>query len=591
MGSIVAVLPGSGRFDVSRVEAMFRVAPHRAAWSRNVAHGSVVLGVGSAREDDDATLASDGALGVAVTGSIDNLQQVAREAKEAGHEPASVAPADVLVAAWQAFGSDLPARLRGAYAVIVSDGTRLMCFRDHMGFGTLYYRRDGAGCYIASEAKQVVAGAGIRSEPDPEVLEAVFFDAYDESMPCALRGVQRVPKASLLELTPTSGRVRRYWDPTGLLETARYSESELKERFDEVMFQASTRPLTGRDAVSLSGGIDSPAVAAYAAPEHLKMSDRPLGGVSVVFPQFPSVDETTYTRLVADALEMPLDLYEQQANPLDRMAEWARLTDGPVPTVSLPLYEEHYRHVRSLGYRVLLTGEIAEFVFDMSTYLTAHLMWHGRFSALSRLLAERRSRGASWGSTARDLVYPFIPTSITERRWARAQDNVPAWVDTSRANEAAVNSIVPPSKRWSKVQVDTFSRVSVSLEADDVCQEICGISARRPWADVDLWEFFLSLPAEVKFPDTRGKSLVRKLLRGTVPDPILDRRKKTVFDDSVRSKIDYAELRRWLKDPPYRIAGVDYELLADRLDREVLELSEFMRAKDLASVHAFLSLW
>jgi len=592
MGSIVASLPKSGSPDKTSVDAMLAAAPHRAALTRTVVHGRTALGIGTGQQDD-ASLGGDDHVAVAFTGALDNLHQIAREAEEAGTNPLSLAPSDVLLAAFHAFGLDLPRRLRGVFGAIISDGRHLWCFRDHLGFGTVYYRRDGNGSYAASEAKQVVAGAGLSPEPDLDVIEAIYYETYDESMPCALRGVSRLPKASILELAGGSSRLRRYWDPTALLETGRFSEDEAKDRFDELMTQAVDRVLTGDDAVSLSGGIDSPAVAAYAAPEHRKMSGRPLGGVSAVFPQFPSVDETEYTQLVADALGMPLDLYEQIAKPTDGLAEWVRLADSPVPTISLPQYEEHYRRVRALGYRGLLTGELAEFVFDLSMYLTPHLLWHGRWRALARLLADRRARGASWRATARDLAYPFVPSWVTARRWRRSGPGalVPDWLDRVRSTTAAVNSIVPQARRWSKVQLGPFFGVGVSMEAEEVCQEITGIRARRPWADVDLWEFFLSLPAEVKFPDTRGKTLVRRLLRGRVPEPILTRRDKTVFDDSVRSNIDYPELRRWLENPPYRLPGVNYDRLWDRLEHETLELSDFMRAKDLASVHAFLSLW
>ena len=44
---------------------------------------------------------------------------------------------------------------------------------------------------------------------------------------------------------------------------------------------------------------------------------------------------------------------------------------------------------------------------------------------------------------------------------------------------------------------------------------------------------FLSLPAEAKHPDSNYKGLVRRLLRGRVPDEILDRTQKTVFNDSI----------------------------------------------------------
>jgi Asparagine synthase len=117
------------------------------------------------------------------------------------------------------------------------------------------------------------------------------------------------------------------------------------------------------------------------------------------------------------------------------------------------------------------------------------------------------------------------------------------------------------------------------------------VRTRRPWADVDLWEFFLSLPVETKFPDNESKTLVRRLLRGRVPTAILKRRDKTVFDESIMAHVDYQTLRRWLVQPEYRLTGVRYDLLEERLDRQSLDLSEFMWAKDLASVHAFLSLW
>jgi hypothetical protein len=117
---------------------------------------------------------------------------------------------------------------------------------------------------------------------------------------------------------------------------------------------------------------------------------------------------------------------------------------------------------------------------------------------------------------------------------------------------------------------------------------MCGIRVRRPWADVDLWEFFLSLPAETKFPDARRKALARELLRGRVPDVILDRKGKVVFDDSIMERIDYPALRRWLVDPPVRVRGVDYELLEKRLADEDFGVWDHIWAKDLAAVHAFV---
>ena len=79
--------------------------------------------------------------------------------------------------------------------------------------GTLFYRDEPAAFYVASEAKQVVAGAGIPSEPDLDVLEAIFYSEYDDSTPSALVGVHRLPKAVLMRVRPEGASQRRYWVP------------------------------------------------------------------------------------------------------------------------------------------------------------------------------------------------------------------------------------------------------------------------------------------------------------------------------------------------------------------------------------------
>ena len=50
-------------------------------------------------------------------------------------------------------------------------------------------------------------------------------------------------------------------------------------------------------------------------------------------------------------------------------------------------------------------------------------------------------------------------------------------------------------------------------------------------------------PAEDKAPEHGRKKLVRKLLRGKVPDVILDRKHKTGFDESILARVDYDSLR------------------------------------------------
>jgi asparagine synthase (glutamine-hydrolysing) len=565
---------------------MLEAAPHRGSALTVAVTGNAAVGVSAGSEAGAASLdASDGVV-TAVAGVVDNAAELGAELGL----PAGATPAAIVAGAIRAWGQGAPGRLRGCFSVVHTDGRELHAFRDHLGFGPLFYRTDGRGVVVASEAKQVVAGSGIAREPDLDVVERIFYQRFDDDMPSALAGVERLPKATALESDGRTLRRRRYWDPGALLETARYDDDELHERFDALMAQAAARVVTGRDAVSLSGGIDSPAVAAYAAPVHSALGS-PLQAVSVVYPRHPSVDERRYTELVAHRLGLPLHVYEQTASPLADLDAWMALADGPVPTIALALYAQHYRTIRSLGPTTVLSGELAEFVFDVPAYLLVHLLSHRRWAGLGRHLRARRASGTSSLALARQLAAVLVPLRITARRWSDAPGMVPSWVDRRRANAAAVASLVPASKRWSKVQLSAFDGPGLTAEADEVCQNVCGVRARRPFADVDLWELFLSLPAETKYPTPERKALVRRLLRGRVPDEILDRRDKTLFDAAVQDAIDYPTIERWLAMSSYRLPGVDYDALFTKLDRRELALSELLWVKDLASVHAFLSQW
>ena len=572
------------------VRGMARAAPHRGSAIESLVLGRIALAIAN---DDrtDAVLAIDGSLAVAFVGSLDNARALRAELTPPDGPPPDDTVVAIVAAAYRAFGDDFTARLRGVFAGVVTDGDRLVAFRDHLGYRPLFYRVAGAEAFVASEAKQVVAGAGIAREPDLDVVGRIFHNRTDDDMPSALRGVERLPKASVLVVTDGQARRIRYWDPASLLETTRLSPLDLQTRFDELMTQAVSRALTGPDVVSLSGGIDSPAIAAYAAPLHLERYGTPLEALTVVYPRYPSVDERRYVEPLAETLGLPLHLYEQETNALADVERWVVLTDGPYRSAALAQYAEDYERARALGFRTVLSGEHAEFVVGMQWSQIEHYATHGRIRPLLRELRLRHSAGRSWWSIARLLARSLAPDRVMDARRALQRNRVsttPAWVDRRGISP---EETVPVRERWRRLQLTAFIGPGISLEAEEVCQAVTGVRSRKPWTDIDLWELFLRLPADQKFPDLRSKSLVRDLLRGRVPDFILDRQDKTVFDEAGLANVDLGRLRRHLSDPAIRIAGVDYRELQRRLDSGNLGTIDYGWARSLATVHAFLAQW
>ena len=566
---------------------MAAAAPHRGTDVTVVEVGAAALSLADRPAADLVIGVRDG-LALALTGSWDNADEVARELSSDAGDRVSL-----LADAYRRWGDDVPARMRGVFAAVITDGRRVVAFRDHVGYRPIFYRSERDAFFVASEAKQVLAGSGIGREPDVDVVEAILFRAVEDDTPSALRGVMRLPKASVLTVEPPAEPViRRYWHPERLLESARMDDEELQERFEVLFDQAVSRCLSGSDAVALSGGIDSPAVAAYAAPRHAERFGRPLQAISVTFPDHPSVDERRFVEPLAAELNIPLHLFEQHANPIADMRRWVKVTDTPYPGAALAQYEEDYLRARSLGIGTVLTGEHAEYVFALQWYTLDHFLTHRRWGPALRQLRERRRGGASMVALARLIARSVASDRFMELRNSldrgRRRPTIPAWVDHGRVAPGPGRAA---SARWRGSQLTGFIGPGISLEAEEVCQAVCGVTSRKPWTDVDLWELFLSLPAEQKFPDLRPKGLVRRLLRGRVPDFILDRKDKTVFDEAAMATVDYDAVRDLIFGGGGRLGGIDYDALRTLIDRRSMTPLDYMWARNLANAHAFLASW
>ena len=561
--------------------------------------GSCAIGVVNAHDMPDSTLSSDGDWLAAFSGKLDNTKEVACAVGEAGFHPASHSPADLMVAAFRAFGAGAPSRLRGVFAAIVTDGHDLWCFRDQLGWRPLHFRDLGDRFVVASEAKQVVVGAALPREPDLDVIEALFYGRLDNRTPATLKGVERVPQASVLSVASMgSPKLQRYWYPAAFVESSTIPAEETAEHFAEVFGAAVRRALIlDGDVVSLSGGIDSPAVAGFAAPIFRELTRGPLHALSTVYPQFPRVDESRYIELVARYLGMELRTFTPKAGPWDSLPYWVEVFDGPIPTLSLDEITEYYRLARQLGYRNVLGGDVAEVAFNLHRHLIGHLVTRGRWKPLVTLARASLSQGMTWPQLAGYIASPFIPGRVSmwllHRTGRDFPARIPDWLSAAKVNEVPFRKdLIPPGRdRWTGVQLRPYMGTTLTLEAGDVAARLCGVTSRSPFADVDVIQFFLGLRAEVKFPDLQSKTLVRRMLRGRVPDEILDRRDKTVFGDYMMSHIDYGVLRKYLVNPTVRIDGVNYPRLAERIERQDFTLIDYSWANDLVRIHAFLSQW
>ncbi len=595
MGAIAILLSRTGPPDPETVRQMLDAAPHRGDRQAVDVIGQVVLAVCNDADWVTATLARhDGQLAV-FCGSLDNDADLRADLRREGApEPADPTPAATLLAAFSQWGEDAVRRVRGSFAGAITDGRTLRCFRDQFGARPLFHHDGPAGFFAATEVKQVLAGASIPREPDLDHLHGVLFGGLSRST--AYRGVERIPKWGIASAGPQPGLTsRQYWDPSTCVETAKLGPEEAVEGTLEALDRAVSRVLTGRDVILLSGGLDSPSLAAFAVRARGLVD--PVQALTFIYPDYPSTDEREWTQMAADHLGMPLHQCVADAGSLDDLDHWVAVLDGPVDVVSIPESAESYAAARALGARTVINGEIAEMLFESRAYLLDHLLSHGRLRAAARRLAWQRKAGRTRLKIARQVIRAVAPPRLLtayHNRQPRQPRGLPAWVDARRLTASGRGppmSSISPRRRWIEMQTAPFIGPGIGFEADEICAAWCGVDSRRPFADVDLWEFVLSLPAEVKFPNRRPKPLLRETMRGLLPDELIDRGDKTFFDEFHLAKADYPTLKRLLINMPQHLKGVDYSLLRERLEREDMRVYELQWARNVARIHAFLDQW
>jgi asparagine synthase (glutamine-hydrolysing) len=332
--------------------------------------------------------------------------------------------------------------------------------------------------------------------------------------------------------------VRRYWSPQLNVDGAdidrRLSLNDECEQLRSVLRESVRKELISDVplGVFLSGGIDSSAVAAMMAQ---------LGGevktFSVGFAD-RSFDESAHARLAARHLGT--DHHELTLEPrmlLDLVPRLPDLLDEPLGDASIiPTYllsEFTRRHVK-----VALGGDGGDELFAGYPTLQAHRL-AAYYMKAPRLLREglvqpavRRlpvSRGnLSFDFRAKRFVSgAAYPTAERHQRWMGSFDR--------EAREALLGREVR-RQDLEQIATDPLNEVllldmRLYLENDilvklDRASMMASLEGRVPLLNNDFVAYATKLPLNMKLRRLRSKFLLRRALRGILPDAILNRPKK-----------------------------------------------------------------
>ncbi|MGC3999854.1 MAG: asparagine synthase (glutamine-hydrolyzing) [Anaeromyxobacter sp.] len=449
--------------------------------------------------------------------------------------------------------------------------------RDALGVKQVYFHDDGCRLIFASEIKALLEDPKVARALDPEAVNQFLHfhtPLFERTFFRTIRQVQ--PGEFLQWRVGASPRRARFWELRGPEDVAGRPQevvSALGERLSGVVAQQlmSDVPV----GTFFSGGIDSSAVASYAA----RAGQRPQC-FGVHFADQGVIDERPYQEAAAKALGLELELLTLDGTSFaEDLPRLLRQQDQPVIGPALiPMF--HVSRLAARKVKVCLGGQAADELFGgYARYGLTH--------PLRTVASMLRGGGGQvigsagprvGGNLRRQLLDPR-----TFRRAVKGLGKLLDWQDLYFSNFCKVpestwaslfeaEGIVSRESCWEIFREtvrrsplrDPASRVMHwDLQAylpglfqqDDRMSMASGLESRVPFADPRLVEFAFSVPFELKVREGASKWLLRRAVADVLPELVLGRR-KVGFDTPVE---------QWMSGPH---AGFVRETLLSRPARQ-----------------------
>ncbi len=523
-------------------------------------------------------VSEDGQLIAIVNGEFYGDEQLRRDVLARGHRLRGHSDSELLIPLYLEHGERVVEHLRGEFAFVLWDGRtrRLLAGRDRFGIKPLLYTRLGDRVAIASNARALFA-LGVRPAWSLDAIAQVTGLQYLMPGETLFAGVRMLPPGCLLTVDERGPRVHRYDDLDYPRTPSAIDDHEAAQQLAARLDEAVRLRLRGDEpaAFQLSGGIDSAAVVASAAPA----LGRPVDAFTVSFGG--AYDEAPAARAIADAVGARLHVVE--ASPRARadvfvdavVAGEGVAINGHVAAKYLLL-----RAIRQAGYKVVLTGEGADEVLAGYAHLRADLgvdegalLGHNEASAGLML---PRGEGLPLDAVAAQLG--FVPT------WLRAKAGLGrrtrALVHPDLARQVA--SMDPAARLLTgfdlEGQLRGRGRVEQSLHLwsrtalegyilhtlGDGQEMAHGVEGRLPFLDHVLFGWLRPLPTSLKIRDGVEKFVLRASQRGRLPDDVLAREKHPFVAPPVEGPM--LDLARSLLTGPHAPSVLDPGATRDLLD-------------------------
>lgn len=486
---------------------------------------------------------------ITFNGEIYNFQALRRQLNDMGHCFRTGTDTEVIVHAYEQWGTDCVKHLRGMFAFGIWDQRqrRLLLARDRLGKKPLFYTQQGDRFLFASELQGIVADPDVPREVNLAALDAYLTWGYVPAPETAFRGISKLPPAHwlTLDLTPEGPvvHVERYWS-LAYGPKLRLSEAEAAEAVREKLTEAVRLRMVSDVPLGafLSGGIDSSIVVGLMAG----LSDQPVRTFSIGF-QEAAYNELEHARRIAKRWGTQHQEFVVEPDALAVLPTLVRHYGEPYADSSaVPTFYVSQLTRREVtvalngdggdesfaGYERYLGNQMAEWVRRLPACRLA-------VQGLARMLPDSLDPKSRLRKLRRFLDVAHQPMVERYGGWLsffraeakrslyqtdfHAALNGDSSTDWYGSLFDAANGLDPVD---AAMAVDVHSYLPYDLLVKvDITSMANSLEARSPFLDHELMEFAARLPVSLKLRGSTHKYLLKRAFADLLPPENVHRRK------------------------------------------------------------------
>lgn len=453
-------------------------------------------------------------------GELYNTEELRSVLRAKGYHFKSYSDTEVLLVSYIEWGADCLKRFNGIFAFAIWDKNKRTLFaaRDPLGVKPFFYTQVNGSLMFGSEIKALLAHPEVKPVLDETGIMEIFGLGPARSPGCGVfRGMKEIPPAHCLTYNSRGIKLEQYWQLKAEAHTDDLDTTV--EKIRGLLVDAIERQMVSDVPVCtfLSGGLDSSAISAVAANYFKKYKKGVLNTYSIDYVDNelffkaddyqPNSDSQWAERMSEFIGSNHRNIYIDNTQLAAALKEAVFANDLPgMADIDSSLYL-FCKEVRKDA-TVAISGECADEIFGGYPWYTRKELINSSTFPWSEAINERKSilAGEFQGLAFEEYIQDKYHSTINE---------VPKLEGESK-EESRMREMFYLNLKWQMITLlNRKDRMSMSNS----------LEVRVPFADYRIVEYAYNIPWSIKYCDQREKGLLRRALKGILPDEILERKK------------------------------------------------------------------